>query len=256
VTGSLRFINFPFLEQMPIGVLSNQGIEFSSKPILQSHSKDFSKSDLGKNATFKGILEEKTKLMKNDLDEVALDFTESIRAAKHLHDLLSFSEKQSMISLMLIEIGEHMLEFCDFVNQFMRERYYMILVAILERGELDLGQMKFERSVFANKKLLANKKQLAAAYQKFINRTLAHGLHLMHVKGIERYKQSFVCKSITVGFFRVAKFRSTFIATVQMNTDHHAVSQNEIESGSPVQDIDVDDLVRACITKTSANEAV
>ena len=67
INGSLRFINFPFLEQMPIGVLSNSGIEFSSKPILQASS--LNKTELGKNLTFKGIIEEKTKLMKNDRNE-------------------------------------------------------------------------------------------------------------------------------------------------------------------------------------------
>ena len=30
-----------------------------------------------------------------------------------------------------IEIGEHMLEFCDYVNQFMKEEYYKILVLVL-----------------------------------------------------------------------------------------------------------------------------
>ena len=30
-----------------------------------------------------------------------------------------------------IETGEHMLEFCDFVNQFLREKYYQILVTVL-----------------------------------------------------------------------------------------------------------------------------
>ena len=31
----------------------------------------------------------------------------------------------------LIEIGEHMLEFCEYVDQWLKERYYKILVAIL-----------------------------------------------------------------------------------------------------------------------------
>ena len=52
---------------MPIGVLSNNGIEFSSKPILQASS--LNKTALGKNMTFKGIIEEKTKLVRNDRNE-------------------------------------------------------------------------------------------------------------------------------------------------------------------------------------------
>ena len=141
VTGSLRFINFPFLEQMPIGVLTNHGIEFLSRPILQSTSK---KSHLDKNTTFKGILEEKSKLVKNDKNEQDLKFQEAIVSADRLLEYLLYSEKRSMVSLIynstadlmraqavLIEIGEHMLEFCEYVDQWLKERYYKILVAIL-----------------------------------------------------------------------------------------------------------------------------
>ena len=44
-----------------------------------------------------------------------------------------------------IEIGEHMLMFCVQVNQFLREKYFEILVSILNRSELDLAQMMFEK---------------------------------------------------------------------------------------------------------------
>ena len=62
-----------------------------------------------------------------------------------------------------IEIGEHMLMFCVQVNQFLREKYFEILVSILNRSELDLAQMMFEKEDVSNKKLLANKKALASA---------------------------------------------------------------------------------------------
>ena len=126
---------------MPIGVLTNHGIEFLSRPILQSTSK---KSHLDKNTTFKGILEEKSKLVKNDKNEQDLKFQEAIVSADRLLEYLLYSEKRSMVSLIynstadlmraqavLIEIGEHMLEFCEYVDQWLKERYYKILVAIL-----------------------------------------------------------------------------------------------------------------------------
>ena len=65
-------------------------------------------------------------------------------AADRLLEYLLFSEKRSMVShiynstndlmraqAVLIEIGEHMLEFCEYVDQWLKERYYKILVAIL-----------------------------------------------------------------------------------------------------------------------------
>ena len=104
-----------------------------------------------------------------------------------------------------------MLEFCDFVNQFVKEEYYKILVSILQRGELDLGQMLFEKDDQINKKLLINKKALTAAYQKFIHRVLAAGIKLMTLKGIEAYARAFVCKAIVIGYFRIPEFRNIFL---------------------------------------------
>lgn len=63
-----------------------------------------------------------------------------------------------------IEIGEHMLEFCDYVNQFARVKYYAILVAVLDRNELDLGQMMFENPQEYSKKHMAQKKEITAAF--------------------------------------------------------------------------------------------
>jgi len=33
----------------------------------------------------------------------------------------------------------HLLEFCDYANEFAREKYYSLMTAILLRAELDLG---------------------------------------------------------------------------------------------------------------------
>ena len=41
----------------------------------------------------------------------------------------------------LIDMGKHILQFCDYVNDVIKEYYYKILTAILQRGELELGQM-------------------------------------------------------------------------------------------------------------------
>lgn len=76
-------------------------------------------------------------------------------------------------------------------------------MAVLDRSELDLGQMRFENEDYNNKKLLESKKALTAAFQKFIYKVLALGVSLMHLKGIEKMKRDFVCKAIAVGYFRV-----------------------------------------------------
>ena len=42
----------------------------------------------------------------------------------------------------------------------------------------------------------------------------------MHLKGIEPCKREFVCKAITLGYFRVHQFRSIFLAQVSFKTHH------------------------------------
>ena len=63
-----------------------------------------------------------------------------------------------------IDIGNHMLHFCEFVNEFMKERYYKILKSLLFRGELDLAQMKFQPEDEQNLKHMQAKRKLASAY--------------------------------------------------------------------------------------------
>lgn len=82
---------------------------------------------------------------------------------------------------------------------------------MLDRGELDLGQMLFEKDDQVNNKLYANKKSLIAAYQKFIFRVLEMGIKLMLKNGIEPFRRTFVCKAITIGYFRVPAFRKIFL---------------------------------------------
>ena len=62
---------------------------------------------------------------------------------------------------------------------------------------------------------------LITAYQKFIHRVLAHGISLMHLKGIEKYKRAFVCTAITIGYFRVPKFRALFLEQVANKSRAH-----------------------------------
>lgn len=63
-----------------------------------------------------------------------------------------------------------------------------------------------------------HKKKLTAAYQKFIYKVLVLGVKVMLIKGIEPYKRAFVCKAITIGYFRVPQFRSIFLVQVQNKT--------------------------------------
>jgi hypothetical protein len=42
----------------------------------------------------------------------------------------------------LLDLGVHLLQFCDFVSEILREKYYEMMTLLLERGELDLSQLQ------------------------------------------------------------------------------------------------------------------
>ena len=94
----------------------------------------------------------------------------------------------------LIDLGMHLLEFCDFVNEFATERYYKILEELLRRAELDLAQIKIEdimNKSTASKKLYDKNCQMAAQYQLFMYQLLKKSTDNMRRKGVEHYKRNF-----------------------------------------------------------------
>ena len=138
---------------MRIGVMSNEGVLFSSKPLLYQGDEKGSLK-FKKNPYFQELLIYKAKLIKHDRHEKQMSFSDVMQTIKKLMDILQSSEKQSMLSFIyetdvelrqaqsiLIDLGKHLLEFCDYINEFVRERYYKLLTLVLKRSELDLGQM-------------------------------------------------------------------------------------------------------------------
>ena len=92
----------------------------------------------------------KEKLIKHDRWVARLEFADIIKASKEIADCLKDSQGRSQFvfdnetgllkaQAQLIELGNHMLEFVDWVSDFLRENYYKILILILQRRELDLG---------------------------------------------------------------------------------------------------------------------
>ena len=92
----------------------------------------------------------KDKIFKHDRWVARLEFVDIIKASKEMKGLLqetqggsqfAFDHEAGLIKVQnqLIELGKHVLEFCDWVSDFLRENYYQILILILKRSELDLG---------------------------------------------------------------------------------------------------------------------
>ena len=92
----------------------------------------------------------KDKPIKHDRWVARLEFADIIKASKDIVDCLQdskgcsqfvFENEAGLIKAQaqLIELGKHMLEFTDWVSDFLRENYYKILILVLQRSELDLG---------------------------------------------------------------------------------------------------------------------
>ena len=57
-----------------------------------------------------------------------------------------------------------MLEFTDWVSDFLRENYYKILILVLQRSEFDLSQMGFMSDTKLPDKVLKAKISVAAEF--------------------------------------------------------------------------------------------
>ena len=98
VTGKFRFINVPFMQQMRIGVMSNTGVTFSSKPLLYQDSNSNSSAGIHKMEYFKEMLTLIQKLTKHDRHVTTLNFADQMQVTKRMREILETTEKDSMIS--------------------------------------------------------------------------------------------------------------------------------------------------------------
>ena len=158
----------------------------------------------------------KDKLTKHDrwisrLDlKVLLDICKALKQllGDQKYEKITYTTEKNLIKaqLQFIELGKHILEFCDWVSDFLREIYYKIIILILNRSELDLGQIGFLEDNKIPEKILKTKIQVASEFQAFAYQTLQISIKSMKQRGVERYKRDFICQSLALSFFRVPEF--------------------------------------------------
>ena len=76
-------------------------------------------------------------------------------------------------------MGKHALEFCEWVSEILRESYYNILILVLQRNELDLGQMGFLDDSKIPDKVMKAKLQVAQEFQVFVYQALETSIKSM-----------------------------------------------------------------------------
>jgi hypothetical protein len=139
---------------MKVGVLTRNGIYFSSRPFLTDtqalNSLKFAKDE---DNPVKKLMIMKDKLLLSDTGKLKrLSYWEKVNLFNDMNALLQTTHKASMTSFVyanetelmkaqkaLLDIGSHCLVFSEYVEFEMREYYYQILCNILKRSELDLG---------------------------------------------------------------------------------------------------------------------
>ena len=94
ISGQLKFVNLPFLQQMKIGVLTNQGITFTTKPVLHAADTMLDTKLMGRQSdNFKKLIIVKDKLIKHDIFTKRLEFLEILNVTKEIVKLLHTTEK-------------------------------------------------------------------------------------------------------------------------------------------------------------------
>lgn len=83
-----------------------------------------------------------------------------------------------------------------------------------------------------------------------------HSIHLLHNKGIERYKREYVCRAITSGYFKVPQFRSIFLEAVKAKSISNQESNSKAgeKQSSGGLKLDVDEMVAACLLRMNEEE--
>ena len=83
---------------MQIGVMSNKGVRFSSKPLLKHGLAEMGGNSKKEHKVFSEIVEIKNKLIRHDRHEKMLDSYQAVKLSLKLNQLLQTSDKVSMTS--------------------------------------------------------------------------------------------------------------------------------------------------------------
>lgn len=129
--------------------------------------------------------------------------------------------------LMMIDLADHLLSYADEGNEKIRNSYYTTLKLIMNRGELDIAQMRFDESynflldpASQAKKRQLDKKVLlkmdvSVTYQEFLYKVLEKVLYKLNLKGGEKAERDFIDNFCAIAFFKIPEFRVKLLECVK-----------------------------------------
>lgn len=91
----------------------------------------------------------------------------------------------------LIDLGNHILEFGDWVPTLLRPMYFEVLHKIIARGEMSLASLSLfnvSSDPKISKKIMDKKVDVAADYELFIYKVLKFCIKTLNLRGVDLYK--------------------------------------------------------------------
>ena len=129
--------------------------------------------------------------------------------------------------LMMIDLADHLLSYADEGNEKIRNSYYVTLKLIMNRGELDIAQMRFDETFnflldpasqakkrqFDKKVLL--KMDVSLSFQQFLYKALDKVLYKLNQKGGEKAERDFIDNFCAIAYFKIPEFRVKLLECIK-----------------------------------------
>lgn len=140
------------------------------------------------------------------------------------------------MQLQLIDLGNHLLQYADELDDVMKGSYYDCLRYIMNRDEFSLGNVGFDshlqnvaKALDSNKVAKKSKAQIRMEklridighkYQKLLYQTLKRVLSKLNMKALDsEQERKFVDNYAAIAYFRIPEFRTRLLECLKNEND-------------------------------------
>eukprot|EP00347_Sterkiella_histriomuscorum_P013888 403362980 len=257
IKGNFRISNLPVIQQMALGILTENGIVMNQIPILlkqeegnllrllkkgKKNEKICSLIDLTQRLQKIDCLKPKSRSagykQTNERERVLAEIQQLFKdKEKHIGHIFKYFDELDIIrgQQALIDLAFHCLLYAENVKYEFKKDYYDILQTIMNRGEFKLNHLALSKEIHVKIELTQdckNKEELstletirqekirvAQFYNKLLYQTLDDALNKFYRKDVEPFMKSYLENIISICFFRVPKFQKIFLECFEHSED-------------------------------------